>query len=155
MKIKLAILITVLFLAVSCSDKKAGNNDQNQTTQQNTTGGNEGENIAESGNVPVEHVQAPKFKELVDGGEGTLLDVRTPGEYGSGHIGDAKLIDFYGPSFDAKVSELPKDKPVYIYCASGNRSSHAADKMYKMGFTKIYNLSGGISGWKANGFPVN
>ncbi|MFZ9160803.1 MAG: rhodanese-like domain-containing protein, partial [Aquirufa sp.] len=52
-----------------------------------------------------------------------LLDVRTSGEYGGGHLPKAINIDFRSPDFSAKVAQLSKDKPVLIYCLSGGRSA--------------------------------
>ncbi|HFA51381.1 MAG TPA: rhodanese-like domain-containing protein, partial [Bacteroidetes bacterium] len=46
------------------------------------------------------------------------------------------------------------DKPVLIYCRSGNRSGKAASAMQALGFKNIYNLDHGIKGWLADGLPV-
>ena len=55
------------------------------------------------------------------------------------------------PSFDSRVTALPKDGTYFVYCHSGNRSAVATDRMAKLGFTKIYNLKGGVADWQANG----
>ncbi|MEZ5030799.1 MAG: rhodanese-like domain-containing protein [Saprospiraceae bacterium] len=51
------------------------------------------------------------------------------------------------------LQRLPKDKPVFVYCRSGNRSGQAMDQMKKMGFREVYNLQGGIGAWSAAGLP--
>ena len=51
-----------------------------------------------------------------------LLDVRTSGEFGGGHLPKAMNIDFRSPNYSAKIAQLSKDKPVLIYCLSGGRS---------------------------------
>jgi rhodanese-related sulfurtransferase len=84
-----------------------------------------------------------------------LVDVRTPNEYSKGYIKNAILIDFFENNFkDISTKKLDKSKPVYLYCRSGGRSARAA-KMYKdAGFTKVYNLLGGINAWSAKGLKI-
>jgi len=78
-----------------------------------------------------------------------LIDVRTPEEYSSGHIGNALNINWNGNDFVASAEKLDKSKPVFVYCKIGGRSAQAADKLAGMGFTEIYNLDGGIMKWNA------
>lgn len=73
-----------------------------------------------------------------------LMDVRTSGEYRSGHLKGAKHIDFFDARFRGHLEKLPKDKTCYVYCRSGNRSAKACKVMSEMGFEKVYNLSGGV-----------
>ena len=80
-----------------------------------------------------------------------LLDVRTPEEYSSEHIGDAKNVNWNGDDFVAKASTYDKSKPIFVYCKLGGRSAQAADKLAELGFKEIYNLDGGIMKWKAEG----
>ncbi|NMM25462.1 MAG: rhodanese-like domain-containing protein [Phycicoccus sp.] len=81
----------------------------------------------------------------------TVIDVRTPTEYASGHLADAVNIDVSSDTFDSQVGQLAKDGTYFVYCHSGNRSAAATDRMAKLGFTKIYNLTGGVADWQANG----
>lgn len=84
-----------------------------------------------------------------------LVDVRTLGEYNSGHIKNAILIDFYNPEFYNEMNDtLDKEKPVYVYCRSGNRSSKAAKELEKLGFSKIIDLDGGINSWTRRGLSL-
>ena len=78
-----------------------------------------------------------------------LLDVRTPEEYSSGHIGNAVNINWNGDDFNAKVNKFDKSKPIFVYCKVGGRSSDAAARLAELGFTEIYNLDGGIMKWNA------
>ncbi len=83
-----------------------------------------------------------------------ILDVRTPGEFEAGHIKGAINIDFWGSLFEESVSLLNK-KPIYlVYCTSGVRSGGAMKKMRKHGFTRVYNMTGGMFGWRAAGLPT-
>jgi rhodanese-related sulfurtransferase len=77
-----------------------------------------------------------------------LIDVRSQEEYNKGHIEGAQNIDFFSPTFFDDINKLDKDKPVYLYCKSGNRSAKCAEKMVEIGFVKIYDLEGGFSKWK-------
>lgn len=95
-----------------------------------------------------------QFKSQLEAQRGLLLDVRTPGEIARGKLAGASVLDFNGPKFEQKLSLIARDKPVFVYCASGNRSGQAAALMTKLGFTTVYNLVGGIGAWKAGGFPV-
>ena len=52
------------------------------------------------------------------------------------------------------MSKLDKNKELYIYCKSGNRSGKAARKLKELGFTKVYDLRGGISNWNSNNLEV-
>ncbi len=80
-----------------------------------------------------------------------LIDVRTPEEFASEKINDAKNINWNGTDFVAQVEKLDKSKPVFVYCKVGGRSSLAADKLAELGFKEIYNLNGGIMKWNASG----
>ncbi len=80
-----------------------------------------------------------------------LLDVRTPEEYSTEHIGDAKNLNWKADDFVIKAKTYDKSKPIFVYCKLGGRSAQAADKLAELGFKEIYNLDGGIMKWKAQG----
>lgn len=101
------------------------------------------------------HVDAATFKKLAAQKAGILLDVRTPGEVARGHLADATVIDINDPRFSRKLDLMQKDKPVYVYCASGSRSAAAGEMMIEKGFSEVYNLSGGISAWASAGLPID
>lgn len=77
-----------------------------------------------------------------------IIDVRTPEEYSEGHLDNALNIDFYSPEFKSLVSELDKDRPVFVYCRSGGRSAKACDIMEAEGFQTLFDLKGGYLAWK-------
>ena len=83
-----------------------------------------------------------------------LVDVRTPKEFNGGYIEKAQNIDFKSPTFETDILKLDKEKPVLLYCHSGKRSASCAEKLEEAGFTKIYDLEGGISRWKHEGLNV-
>ena len=83
-----------------------------------------------------------------------ILDIRTPGEYQSGHLQNAVMIDFYSKSFADKIGHLDKEKSYLVYCRSGNRSARSMDLFRKLRFQKVYHLSTGIKGWNSEGLPL-
>lgn len=86
------------------------------------------------------------FAKTISNKEVQLVDVRTSGEYATGHIPGAVNIDVQSTSFDNNASKLDKTRPVALYCRSGGRSKTAAKRLVDKGFT-VYELDRGISGW--------
>lgn len=82
-----------------------------------------------------------------------MLDVRTPDEFGKGHIEGADNINWNDKSFAEKVAKLDKDKPLFVYCLAGGRSAAAVKKLNELGFKEIFDLEGGILSWRANNLP--
>ncbi len=83
-----------------------------------------------------------------------IIDVRTPEEFAEGHIANATNIDFRSETFPDELNNLDKNKTYLIYCRSGGRSGNALDIMEELNFREVYNMSGGISQWKAVGLPT-
>lgn len=81
----------------------------------------------------------------------TLVDVRTPEEFSGGYIPGAININLQ--ELQQKLSRIPKDKPVIVYCRSGNRSAFAANILKQAGYTEVYDL-GGIIDWARQGLPI-
>lgn len=84
---------------------------------------------------------------LAEDPDAFFLDVRTPEEFKDGHIEGAMLINFFDDDFKEQVEALDKEKPVYIYCRSGNRSQQAGNILTEMGFKEVYDIEGGYMGW--------
>ena len=83
-----------------------------------------------------------------------ILDVRTEGEFRQGHIEGATLLDYYSPDFRKRFAELDRDAIIFMYCRSGNRSSHVLNMADELGFNAVYDLRGGILAWNAAGLPL-
>lgn len=84
-----------------------------------------------------------------------ILDVRTPGEFFSGHIKNALQADWNNKDeFERRLAFVDKNKPVYVYCLAGGRSAAAADKMRKAGYSNVYELKGGTNAWRAANLPL-
>lgn len=100
----------------------------------------------------VRTVAASEVQELVDDGA-VVIDVRTPEEYSSGHLADARNIDVQSDTFRAEVDELDRDATYVLYCRSGARAAAAAEMMLEMGFTDVTN-AGGFEDLAAAGLPT-
>jgi phage shock protein E len=102
-----------------------------------------------------QNIEKPDEQALarIKSGKAYLVDVRTPEEFNGGHLQYATNINFNSPEFKAQIGKLDKNKPVYLYCRSGNRSGKAADTLAALGFHLYHNI-GGFEQLKADGFPA-
>ena len=105
------------------------------------------------------HFGVAKVKELVDAESTayTILDVRQAADYAAGHIAGAVNIPF-GKNMQTSFNTLPKDKPVIVYCYSGQTASQVLGVLRLLGY-EAYNMPGGMgseggSGWLGAGNPV-
>jgi rhodanese-related sulfurtransferase len=92
--------------------------------------------------------------QLINRQDALVLDVREQAEYAQAHILNARGLPLSQLEARAGDIEKFKDKPVIVYCATGNRSSAAAAVLTKRGFSKVVNLSGGFTAWQQAGLPV-
>ena len=83
-----------------------------------------------------------------------LLDVRTPAEFASGHLPGALNIDVESADFSKSIAALDRSKTYAVYCRSANRSKVAMTAMKRAGFTKLFDLAGGINAWQSAGGEV-
>jgi rhodanese-related sulfurtransferase len=102
----------------------------------------------------VSTVDATQFLQVVAEPEVTVIDVRTPEEYASGHLAGAVNVDVEAPGFAAAIQTLDPQRAYAVYCRSGRRSALAADAMAGAGFTQVTNLSGGLVDLQAAGAAV-
>jgi len=82
-----------------------------------------------------------------------IIDVRTPSEYGSGHLEHAININFNASDFDTSLDTLDKTKVYLIYCQGGSRSGQTFTKMRAKHFVVVYNMLGGFTAWHNGGYP--
>ena len=109
--------------------------------------------IAEVNGVGYSIVTVSEAKAMIDSDPSlVILDVRTPGEYDSGHIRNAQLIPVY--ELEDRLNELDKNDKILVYCRSGTRSSYASRVLADNGFQHVYNMLGGINEWIDKGYPV-
>lgn len=81
-----------------------------------------------------------------------LIDVRTHTEYIQGHL--PNTINIPMDEISERANEVPTDKPVIFVCASGNRSGTVTEAFANAGYTNVYNLKGGTSGWMMLGLTI-
>jgi rhodanese-related sulfurtransferase len=82
---------------------------------------------------------------------GTLVDVRESDEYAAGHVPGARSIPM--GQLPGRMSELDREQPVYLICASGNRSGAMTELLAASGFD-VHNVDGGTKAWVRAGRPV-
>lgn len=97
-------------------------------------------------------------------GEQTVIDVREPAEFATGHLPGAiniprGVLEFeieahpaIGCVTDTALAD--RQRPVVVYCRSGGRAALAAQSLLQLGFTDVRSIAGGIMGWTAAGLPV-
>jgi len=130
--LKLSLLIFISILTLSCTNKKNSKTDKQ---------------LGE-----IKQISALEFKE--NSKNNSVIDIRTPQEYNQGHIEGAVNINYYDKTFLEQVAKLDKEKPIYIYCRSGSRTSSAAKKLKKIGFSEVNDLEGGIISWSRNQYKI-
>jgi len=81
-----------------------------------------------------------------------MVDVRAPGERQQKHISGSLGIPL--SQLGDRLSELPADRPLLVYCAGGYRSSIAASLLQSRGFAHVSELAGGIAAWDAAKLPL-
>ena len=106
-------------------------------------------NINDTTTSDIELISAQQVHEAINNEDSLqLVDVRTQEEYEVSHLKGAQNICLESSDFEKKIKLLDKDKPVYVYCKKGGQSTKAAEKLKKLGFTKVYDLDGGIRSWE-------
>lgn len=83
-----------------------------------------------------------------------ILDVRTPAEYNSIHIEQGVNLNYNSGVFSTEVAKLDRNKMYVLHCASGSRSALAFVVMQNLGFTRVYNMTGGINSWNSSSYPT-
>ena len=123
---KLLAIIAALLLLAGCSSSAAG----------------------------VTNMNVSEFSKKISEAGVITVDVRTPGEFMTGHIQGAQNIDFESGSFESDIAALDKNATYAVYCRSGNRSGQAVAMMHDAGFHNVYNLEGGVIDWTNSGMML-
>jgi rhodanese-related sulfurtransferase len=101
---------------------------------------------------PFKRISAAEAKQMIDQGI-TVVDVRTPAEYGGGHIPQAQHVPL--DSILARPRDVLKGDNLIFVCQVGQRSALAAEMAAAVGFKTLYNLEGGTDAWVKAGYPVS
>ena len=141
--ISITTLFVLSFLFFSCTPKAQTSTPTTKTTQKKAT------------TNTIENLNPAAFQNAVKGGDIQLIDVRTEREFKQGHIKGAIFYDYYKrATFMTNMNTLDKSKPVYIYCLTGSRSRSTAQKLKRAGFSKVYDLTGGVKNWYRSGLQL-
>ncbi len=99
-------------------------------------------------------IDAPEAVRRMNHDDAVVLDVREDQEFAEGHIVNALHIPV--GVLDKRLNELEahKDKPIIVYCRSGDRAARASATLHKQGFTAVFKLNGGVLAWRAANLPV-
>lgn len=95
-------------------------------------------------------VSAPEAKQIIESGS-QLVDVRTAGEFEAGHIPGARHIPL--ADIQRESAGLAREKPIILYCRSGNRSGPAADAFAASGWD-AHSIEGGLIAWHEAGLQL-
>jgi rhodanese-related sulfurtransferase len=109
---------------------------------------------AEKSATVIQHATPGEAEKWIQDKKVVILDLRTPGEFKSGHLAGAKNIDFTEVDFEKDLAKLDKGKTYLIHCASGNRSTRSLATFKKLQFRSVVHLDGGITAWEKAGLPV-
>lgn len=104
-------------------------------------------------NGNLQKIDATTANQLLKDGEAVLIDVREPDEYIKEHVPQAHLVPLSG--FNPEDFPKEHDKVAIFHCHSGGRTEASATQILQTGFRKVYQLEGGIQGWRKAGLRVN
>ena len=93
--------------------------------------------------VKYQTIDSNKAMDIINSEGAIIIDVREKDEYDGGHIANAVNI----PLSEINGINYDKETNIIVYCATGIRSSEAAKELKDMGYSKIYNLDGGLLNW--------
>lgn len=86
------------------------------------------------------NITAKMFLDMIDSNEYTIVDARRAEDYAEGHIKGAISVPL--ETLEANIDNIPKDKPVCVYCYSGSRSNAVSKKLNELGY-EVYNVIDG------------
>jgi rhodanese-related sulfurtransferase len=84
-----------------------------------------------------------------------VIDLRSKESYDAGHIVDARNVPAAELESQADTLKKWRDKNVITYCDSGTNGASAARSLIKLGFTKVFNLQGGLNAWVKDNMPLS
>jgi rhodanese-related sulfurtransferase len=93
----------------------------------------------------LDSAQARKW--LVAHADAQILDVRTAGEFAGGALPGAINFPVGNDDFDQRAAQLDRNRPLFVYCASGVRSRQALLRLKALGFGELGHLDGGLRSW--------
>lgn len=102
--------------------------------------------------MSIQQITPTKLRNRLDTGAAPLLlDIREPAEHA--HCSIAGSLHIPMQEISTRLDELPADAEIVVYCHHGMRSMQVANFLDQRGYTKIYNLLGGIDAWSTEVDP--
>jgi rhodanese-related sulfurtransferase len=98
-------------------------------------------------------LSAPQAVRLMNQGA-LVIDLRSKDLYDAGHIVDARNVPAVELESQAETLKKWRDRNVITYCDSGANGAGAARALIKLGFTKVFNLQGGLNAWVKDNMPL-
>lgn len=98
-------------------------------------------------------VSVTEAVQLANQKQGLFLDVRSPEQFKTGSIPQARNLP--AADIEAKLSTLPKNKPIIVVCDQGRESVRVVTSLRKHGFEEAVTLEGGLRSWREAGLPTS
>jgi len=132
MRTKIFLYLSIFIILSGCAKQKT-KSPQGRTKKEATE---------TSEIVKITHLSSSELKKLIDekNKDYLLIDVRSKGEYASGHIPTA--INIPHTQIEKRTNEIPKDRLIVVYCKVGSRSSVAESKLKELGYKNVLNFGG-------------
>lgn len=102
-------------------------------------------------NSTTPEVDVAQVARALEDGDAAVVDIREPDEYVAGHVPGVTAMPM--SQLAGRVSELNRQAPIYLICATGNRSLAVADYLNQAGFD-AYSVAGGTAAWFRSGRPL-
>ena len=104
----------------------------------------------------IQHISVEALHEKMEAGETlNVVDVRTPAEFQSVHIQEARCVPLDKLDPEKLPEQVPNpDAPIYVVCKSGQRSKQACDRLLTTHPDKTVLVEGGTDAWVKAGYPV-
>ena len=102
----------------------------------------------------VKNVEPGDATRMLNHDNAVMIDMRNDKDYQAGHIVNAIHLPEYN---DSSIKRLEKfrERPLIIYCRSGQRSAGVCSKLRKQGFEPVYNLKCGVLAWQNASLPLS
>jgi len=143
----LLLLIAVALVLAACGTGSGGAKSQPSGDQAGQT-----QQVPVEGGGSYTDIDAAKLASMLKNKNFPLINVHVP------YAGEIEGTDSFIPfdKIEENLDKLPSDKgaKIVVYCRSGGMSAIAARTLVKLGYTNVWNLDGGMNGWKAAGYTL-
>jgi rhodanese-related sulfurtransferase len=90
--------------------------------------------------------------QLINSRNAQIVDLRSAEDFTKGSLPNARNVP--AEAVPTRLTELKKDKPVLLVCATGTRAGRIAALMRSQGFAEVFVLAGGLAAWREAGLPL-